>query len=74
MIAFVSLYHEHKKVDETTPVRIVPSAASRLGRVPIRFEISLHSLTPGDYACEISVLDPRERKVSFWQAPLLLIK
>jgi VWFA-related protein len=74
LIAFVSLYHEHKKVYETTPVKIVPYATSRLGRVPIRFEISLQSLAPGDYTCEISVLDPLAQKVSFWQAPILLIK
>jgi len=74
LVAFVSLYHQHKKVYETTPISVTPSEASRLGRVPIHFEVGLHSLPLGGYTCEVSVLDPVAQKVSFWQAPILLVK
>ncbi len=75
LIAFVTLYHDHQKTFETTPIAATPTpGVNRLGRTPIHFEIPLHDLPSGDYTCVVSILDPTNQKVSFWQAPFLLVK
>ena len=73
LVAFVSLYLADSKVFETTPIAITPNAASRLGIMPLNFDIGLSHLSPGEYDCQVTVLDPTSRKATFWQAPIRLI-
>ena len=73
LVAFVSFYLADKKVFETTPTAITPNAASRLGTMPLNFDIGLSHLSPGEYDCQVTVLDPTTRKATFWQAPIRLI-
>ena len=35
--------------------------------------MSLAKLPPGEYTCQVTVLDPNDQKAAFWQAPVLLI-
>ena len=73
LMAYVSLYRD-KKVAMTTPaIAVTPIQGSRLGVVPLNFSISLGVLEPGEYQCEVSVLDPATRKASFWQGALELV-
>ena len=74
MVAFVSLYQDQKKAFETTPVAVMPSQGSRLGIVPLSFTISLGGLAPGRYECQVSVLDPTEHRVAFWQGSIMLMR
>ena len=30
-------------------------------------------LPPGEYTCQVTVLDPTSQKAAFWQAPVMLI-
>jgi len=73
LVAFVSFYLGNKKVFETIPTAVTPNAASRLGTVPLNFNIRLNKLTPGEYNCQVTVLDPSARKAAFWQAPIRLV-
>ena len=41
-------------------------------RVPLRFSLSLSKLPPGEYNCQVTVLDPTSQKAAFWQAPVML--
>jgi hypothetical protein len=41
--------------------------------LPLRFSLSLAKLTPGEYTCQVTVLDPTGQKAAFWQAPIMLI-
>jgi hypothetical protein len=41
--------------------------------VPLRFSLTLNKLPPGQYDCQVTVLDPAAQKVAFWQAPIVLI-
>jgi VWFA-related protein len=74
MVAFVSLYRDQKKAFETAPIAVKPTQGSRLGMVPLNFTISLGGLTPGRYECQVSVLDPTEHRVAFWQGSIMLMR
>lgn len=71
--AFVSLYRDDTKARETTPVAILPSPATRLGVAPLSFSVDLKDLEPGEYDCQVTVLDPTTHKSNFWRAPVRLI-
>ncbi len=38
-----------------------------------RFSLSLAKLPPGEYNCQVTVVNPGEQKATFWQAPVMLI-
>jgi VWFA-related protein len=73
LFAFVSLYRGDAKVFETPPIAIAPNAASRLGTMPMSFSLGVNHLAPGEYNCQVTVLDPATQKASFWQAPVVLV-
>jgi VWFA-related protein len=74
LFAIVSLYQGNRKAFESTPVSASPAAGSRLGTVPLSFQIGLGDLAPGEYQCQITVLDPTGNRVAFWVNPIMLVK
>jgi len=73
LFAFVTLYQNGKDVFETQPENIVPSATSRLGTMPLTFDLGVNSLAPGKYECQVTILDPTAHKASYWRAPIELV-
>ena len=41
--------------------------------MPLRFNVGLAPLPPGDYNCQVTVLDPTGQKSAFWQAPITIV-
>ena len=73
LFAYVSLYRGDKKVFETKPEAITPSTTNRLGTMPLRFSLGVQGLAPGEYECQVTVLDPTTQKAAFWRAPIVLV-
>jgi VWFA-related protein len=73
IVAFVSFYRDGAKIYETRPVAMTPSAASRLGTVPLRIDVEANRVTPGEYDCQVTVLDPSRQRANFWKAPILVV-
>jgi len=73
VVAFVSFYQGQTKVFETQPVAVTPEALNRLGTVPLNFTIGLNQLPPGQYNCQVTILDPTDQKGTFWQSPILIV-
>jgi VWFA-related protein len=73
LVAFVSFYRAQTKVFETPPKEMVQAWNNRVQTVPISFSIDLHQLSPGEYDCQVTVLNPAEQKVAFWQASVMLV-
>ena len=73
LVAFVSFYRGQQKVFETQPLAAQPDASNRLGIVPLRFSIHLNSLSPGEYNCQVTVLNPAGPKAAFWRAPIKIV-
>ena len=40
--------------------------------VPIRFALSIAHLPPGEYDCQVTVVDPGSQKAAFWRAPIVV--
>ena len=72
-VAFVSFYQGQAKVFETQPMAVTPPATARLGTVPLSFSIGLNQLPPGEYDCQVTVLDPSGAKGTFWQTQIKLV-
>jgi len=41
---------------------------------PLHFDIGLAHLAPGEYQCQITVLDPSGHRAAFWVNPIKLVK
>jgi VWFA-related protein len=73
LVAFVSFYQGQTKVFETQPMEVASGMTNSLKTMPLRFSIGLTSLPPGEYDCQVTVLDPTGQKSTFWQAPITLV-
>jgi VWFA-related protein len=73
LVAFVSFYNEQTKAFETQPMEMTQGMNNRLQTMPFSFSIPLNQVPPGDYNCQISVLDPTGKKASFWQAQVKVV-
>ncbi len=72
-IAFAGLYRNGTKAFETPPTAVVPTAAGRLATMPFNFTLAVNRLPPGQYDCQVTILDPTTHQASFWRAPILLV-
>ena len=73
LVAFVSFYRDQAKVFETQPIAVTPAAGSRLGMVPLSFSLDFPQLPPGQYDCQVTVVDPTEMKSTYWQSQIMLV-
>jgi VWFA-related protein len=72
LIAAVGFYTGQKKVFESKPLEITGQLNGRLATAPIQFEVPLEAFSPGQYECQVTVLDPTGQKATFWSAPILV--
>jgi hypothetical protein len=74
LVAFVTFYRGQNKAFETPPLPVTDGINNKLKTVPLKFSIALSKLPPGRYNCQVTVLDPKGQKASFWQAPVMLVQ
>ncbi len=74
LVASVNFYRDGKQVFAVPPIAVSAIPNTRLGIVPISFQIGLGQLTSGEYSCQINVLDPGGQKVAFWSGPIVLLQ
>jgi len=70
---FVTLYKDGAKVLETPPQAITADPSGKSKVLPLRFTFSPETLEPGEYTCQVTVLDPNAQKANFWQGNIRLI-
>lgn len=73
LVAYVTFYRGQVKAFETPPILAAEALANRLKTTPVKFDLSLENLAPGEYRCQVVVADPSGQKAAFWQAPIMLI-
>jgi VWFA-related protein len=72
LIAFVTFYKGQTKAFETPPLQVTESLNNRLKTMPLKFTFSLQKLPPGEYLCQVTVIDASGEKAAFWQTPVML--
>jgi hypothetical protein len=72
MAAFVTFYQHGAKVFETPPLKGIEAAGSTVKVLAFRFRFPLEKLEPGEYKCQVTVLNPVGRKVAFWYTPVMV--
>lgn len=73
LVAFVTFYRGQTKAFETPPLPVTEGLDLKSKAVPLRFAIALDKLQPGQYDCQVSVVDPTNQKAAFWQVPVMLV-
>ncbi len=79
-VAYVTLYKgqttafQTPLIQVTTPINVTGRNSQLLKIMPFHFTVPLASLQPGQYDCQVTVLDPNDNKASFWQAPIEVIQ
>jgi VWFA-related protein len=73
LVAYVGFYRGEVKAFETAPLAVGDGMDTKSKAVPLRFVLSLDKLPPGQYDCQVTVLDPTGQKAAFWQAPVVLV-
>jgi hypothetical protein len=74
LIVFVSFYRGQSKALETPPMEVAEGLNDRLKTAPLSLSVELSKLLPGDYVCQVTVLDPNAKKGAFWRAPIVLAR
>jgi VWFA-related protein len=73
LVASVSFFKGRVKAFETDPVKLDQTAAARPNVLPIQFQVPLAKLTPGQYICQVSVVDQTGKKFAFPRAAMVLL-
>ncbi|ADV81320.1 VWFA-related domain-containing protein [Terriglobus saanensis SP1PR4] len=73
LVSFVTLLQGKTKVFESRPIEAPRAVDAHLQKIPLNFTLDLKTLPPGEYTCQVTVLDTASQKASFWQAPILLV-
>jgi VWFA-related protein len=71
--ASVSLFDGTQKVIDSPQVQVTRLDSKRNSVIPMRLRIPLKDLKPGQYTCQINVIDELGRKFSFPRTPLFVI-
>ncbi len=74
LVVFLSFYRGHKKVLETSPVRVTEGLKTTVKTVPLSLSLALSKLPAGAYECQVTVLDPAGQEGAFWRAPIVVIR
>jgi VWFA-related protein len=72
LVAFVTFYRGQEKAFETPPMQVTESLNNRLKTMPLKFSFPLQKIPPGEYLCQVTVLDPMGEKAAFWQGQVML--
>jgi hypothetical protein len=73
LAALVTIYRGAERVLRAPAHLVVEGLHPRSGAVPIRLTIALGDLVPGEYICQVTVLETAGQKAAFWQAPIAIV-
>jgi VWFA-related protein len=71
--ADLALYQEGQKVLETQPIRAMRPDAKREGVLPLNLSAQTSALKPGEYVCQVNVIDELGRKFAFPRTSLVIL-
>jgi VWFA-related protein len=73
LMARVAFYQGPVKVMETSELKVSDGLDPKSKMLPIRMDVGLGSLKPGQYDCQVTVVDPATQKSAIWQRPVTIV-
>ena len=73
LAAFVTLLKGEEVVFESPAYTVTEGMDPKSKAVPFKLSLPLGPVEPGEYAFQITVLDPTVQKAAFWQAPVKIV-
>ena len=73
IMASVSFYNGSVKRFQTESVRVQTIGNAKNNAVPVRFEIPLSSVRPGNYTAQVSLVDGVGQKFAFARSPMVVL-
>jgi VWFA-related protein len=73
LLGYVSLYSEGHLAFTSKLLAVTPLVNTRLGVAPFTFTLPLGALKAANYECQVTLLDPDQHRVAFWQGPLRIV-
>ena len=74
VVAYVSFYHGKTLAFRTEQLAITDGLDKKTTALPIRFSLPLAKLQPGRYECQVSIMNPTEKKFSFTRAQIMIVQ
>jgi len=74
LVAYVTFYKGDEQVYETEPIQVAQAMTNRLKTMPLHLTVPMSQLAPGEYKCQVSVLDPNGQKAAFWVGPVVVVQ
>jgi VWFA-related protein len=73
VVANVSFYRGHVLAFRTEQLVVSEGLDKKTKALPIRFSLPLAKLQPGRYECQVSILNPSEKKFAFTRAQIMVV-
>jgi hypothetical protein len=71
--ASVALYSGEKKIFESAPVRANRLSTKREGALPVWLQVPVSKIEPGNYKCQVNLIDELGRKFAFPRTELAVL-
>lgn len=71
-MAYVTFYRDKAMLFESVPVVPADSLQEPLRGHVLRFRIHLKQFDPGEYVCQVTIVDPARGRARFWQSPVVI--
>lgn len=71
--ADLAIFHGAQKTFESSPVRLTQLATKRPNVVPFQFQLPLTRFAPGQYTCQLNVIDEVGRKFAFPRTTMVIV-
>jgi VWFA-related protein len=73
VVAHVSFYKGKALAFQTEQLVVSEGLNKKTKALPIRFSLPLGKLAPGRYDCQVSIMNPTEKKFSFKRAQIMIV-
>jgi len=73
LAAFVTFLNGEEKVFESPAYTVTQGMDPKSKAVPFKLTLPLTSLEPGEYICQLTILDSTVQKAAFWQTRVKIV-
>ena len=72
--AELMMFRGKSKAFESAPIRVTKPKQGRQNTLTFQFEIPLANVSPGQYTCQVSVIDEQGRKFGYARSPVIVMQ